>query len=110
MDFKDILQDLLNSRDMKPADLCRETGIPTSLMSNYLKGTKSPGTDNSIKIATVFNISLDELAGRKKEKPIPEDELSQVKKELIALVSTLTDEQVARVYDLIQTALLLGEK
>ena len=74
MEFKDILLNLLAAHDMKPADLCRETGIPTSLMSNYLKGTKSPGSSNSIKIASVFGISLDELAGRQKEKALSKAE------------------------------------
>ena len=66
MEFKDKLQALLDDRDIKSADLCRDTGIPSSLMSNYLNGKKSPGMDNSMKIAEYFHITLDELAGREK--------------------------------------------
>jgi len=54
--------DLLNAHDMKQADLCRETGIKSSLMSNYIKGKASPKLSNAILIANAFKLSLDEFA------------------------------------------------
>lgn len=65
MGFNENLKLLLLEKSMKQADLCRMTGIQTSLMSEYINGRKSPTTGNAILIADVLNISLDNLAGRK---------------------------------------------
>ena len=53
-----------------------------------LSGTKSPGMDNSIKIAEYFNISLDELSGRE-EKPTMSAEYDLIK-----------DSRVCSLYDI----------
>lgn len=63
-DFKSILARLLEDKDLTQADLCRKTGIPTSLMSNYMKGSKSPALSNAILIAEALNVSLDILSGK----------------------------------------------
>ena len=65
MDFKWILRDLMLDKGMSQADLSRLTEIPTSLISNYLKGNKSPALSNAGLIAEALGICLDELAGRK---------------------------------------------
>ena len=61
MGFNENLKLLLLEKNMKQADLCRMTGIQTSLMSEYINGRKSPTTGNAILIADVLNISLDDL-------------------------------------------------
>ena len=48
MGFKENLKLLLLEKSMKQADLCRMTGIQTSLMSEYINGRKSPTTGNAI--------------------------------------------------------------
>ncbi len=63
-DFKTILARLLEEKDLTQADLCRKTGIPTSLMSNYIKGSKSPALSNAILIAEALGVSLDILSGK----------------------------------------------
>ena len=65
--FKIRIADLLQEHGLKQADLCRRTGIPTSLMSNYVSGKTSPALDNAIAIADALDVTLDELVGRKKE-------------------------------------------
>ncbi|HBT64391.1 MAG TPA: XRE family transcriptional regulator [Ruminococcaceae bacterium] len=67
-DFKSILSRLLADKDLTQADLCRKTGIPTSLMSNYIKGSKSPALSNAILIAEALDISLDVLSGKSEYK------------------------------------------
>ena len=42
MDFSNNLKLLLQDRKLKQADLCRMTGIQTSLMSDYLGEKKKP--------------------------------------------------------------------
>ena len=65
MGFNENLKLLLLEKNMKQADLCRMTGIQTSLMSEYINGRKSPTIGNAILIADALNISLDHLVGRK---------------------------------------------
>ena len=64
MGFNENLKLLLIQKHMKQADLCRMTGIQTSLMSEYISGRKSPTIRNAILIADAFDISLDTLVGR----------------------------------------------
>lgn len=61
MSFSENLKILLDKQNLKQADLCRLTGIQTSLMSEYVKGKKSPTIKNAIAIANAFKISLDTL-------------------------------------------------
>lgn len=63
MNFSDNIKTILKTKDLTQADACRLTGIPTSLMSNYIKGTKSPTLTNAIKLSQALGVSLDELAG-----------------------------------------------
>lgn len=79
MSIEETLIRLLQSKGWKQADLSRIAGIPSSLISNYIKGTKSPTLTNSIKLAEAFEISIDELAGIAiKKTPPSEDEDADV--------------------------------
>ena len=64
MDFKAIIKVLMKARGLKQADLCRMTKIPSSLMSDYVGGKKSPALNNALAIADALGVSLDELTGR----------------------------------------------
>lgn len=64
MDFGKNLKCLLIEKHLKQADLCRMTGIQTSLMSEYIGGKKSPTIGNAILMADALDISLDTLVGR----------------------------------------------
>lgn len=64
MEFSQIIKKILEERKLKQTDLCRMTGIPSSLMSAYVSGKKSPAIQNAIAIAEALNVSLDELVGR----------------------------------------------
>lgn len=90
MGFQENLRQLLNDVQLKQADLCRMTGIQTSLMSDYLGGKKSPTIGNAILIADALHISLDTLVGKE---PVsgytksPEDKLTL---ELIQIIQTMS--------------------
>lgn len=71
MNISEILANLLREKNLKQADLSRLTGIPTSLISNYIKGIKSPTLTNSIKLAEALGVSVDELAGIDTKKSTP---------------------------------------
>lgn len=70
MGFNENLRLLLIQKEMKQADLCRMTGIQTSLMSEYISGRKSPTIRNAILIADAFDISLDTLVEGKNRSAI----------------------------------------
>lgn len=78
MDFSEVLLSTLKERGMKQADLCRISGVPRSLISEYISGKKSPTLGNAIAIASALNVTLDYLTG-KTEKII----LSEKEKELV---------------------------
>lgn len=65
VDFQEKLITVLSEHGMTQADLCRASGIPTSLMSNYYKGKSKPTLDNAVAIAQAIGITLDELVGFK---------------------------------------------
>lgn len=64
MKFQEILKKLLKDKNLRQADLCRMTGIQTSLMSDYINGKKSPTIGNAILIADALGVSLDTLVGK----------------------------------------------
>ena len=64
MDFGQILKELLSDRGLTQADLCRITGIQTSLMSEYANGRKSPALSNAFLISRALNVTLDILVGK----------------------------------------------
>lgn len=63
--FKTRIAEILEEQKLKQADLCRMTGIPTSLMSNYVTGKASPSLDNAELIANALGVTLDYLVGHK---------------------------------------------
>lgn len=75
MEFNEALNRALQSRNLKQADLCRMSGIPTSAMSDYCNGKKEPTLTKAIAMADALQISLDELAGREVPKRVIEQRL-----------------------------------
>lgn len=64
MCFKNVLSKLLKERGLKQTDLVNLTGIPSSLISNYIKGVKIPRLKNALKIANALGVSLEELMAK----------------------------------------------
>jgi len=61
MTFSDNLKAVLADRGLKQVDLCKKTGISTSIMCNYILGNSEPGLSNLSAIANALNLSIDEL-------------------------------------------------
>lgn len=74
MNFSEVLKSTLKERGMKQADLCKISGIPRSLMSEYINGKKSPTITNAIAIASALNVTLDYLTGKKEKIILSEKE------------------------------------
>lgn len=59
----EIYARLRDNRGMTDYQVCKETGIPTSAMSGWKSGRFTPKVDKMVKIAKLFNVSMDELLG-----------------------------------------------
>lgn len=102
MDFNENLKLLLKDRNLKQADLCRMTGIQTSLMSDYLGGKKSPTIGNAILIADALNISLDTLVGKDTYSSPKKHQSSKILAELYERASELSEEEQLYLLDMIK--------
>lgn len=59
----EIFANLLLERNLKAADVCRGTGLPSSLFSEWKRGKSTPKADKLKKIADFFGISVEYLMG-----------------------------------------------
>ena len=55
--------------DLKAYELGNLLHVSKSTISSWETGTRSPDINILVKISEIFNISLDELVGKKKEQP-----------------------------------------
>lgn len=102
MSFNDNLKLLLKDKNLKQADLCRMTGIQTSLMSDYLGGKKNPTIGNAILIADALNISLDTLVGKDKYSSPQKQQSSKVLTELYEIAKGLSEEEQLYLLDTVK--------
>ena len=102
MGFNENLKLLLLEKSMKQADLCRMTGIQTSLMYEYINGRKSPTIGNAILIADALNISLDDLVGRKWNTCRDQKKPGEYTDELSETLNKLTEKECIFVMDVIK--------
>ncbi|MBR5865739.1 MAG: helix-turn-helix transcriptional regulator [Alistipes sp.] len=63
VEVKYRLKEALDLREMRPADLCRKTGIPKNTLSNYMKGNTKPKADRVYQIAAALDVSEAWLLG-----------------------------------------------
>lgn len=65
--MKDILVQLLNEQNMRPAQLAQAAGISTSTVDDIVKGKANElniGVDKMLRIANVLGVSVEFLYGR----------------------------------------------
>jgi len=60
----DLINELCVEKGINITSLCKECGIPRSIMTDYKKGRiKSLSLENIIKISDYFGVSIDYLCG-----------------------------------------------
>lgn len=102
MGFNEQLKLLLINKNLKQADLCRMTGIQTSLMSEYISGKKSPTIGNAVLIADALNVSLDTLVGRKERVRYSEPMPNVYENQLNETMDGLTENEYTFMLDVLK--------
>ncbi len=95
MNMYEKIQELCENKGVRVAQLCRETGIPNRTISELKQGrTKTLSTQNLIKIAQYFEISLDYFDDSIDGVDIKKDELFQKRKLLFDMSKKATEDQL----------------
>lgn len=102
MGFHENLRILLKEQALRQADLCRMTGIQTSLMSDYIGGKKSPTIGNAILIADALGISLDALVEKKAGPPVDAQKRTTLYDEVCEAARELTEDEQKFIVDIIK--------
>ena len=96
------LQQGIDTRGIKQADLCSMTGISKSTMSQYFKGLYEPSQVKIDLIARALDVNEAWLMGydvqmeRKQPTPAPEDGLSDSAKKLLDIIRQLDEDTQKR--------------
>ena len=106
--YEKILQ-LCNEKGIKPAGLCKATGIPKSTLSELKQGrTKTLSTQTLSKIAQYFNVSLGYFDENYDPVEETRDELFHKRKLLFDMSKRATEDQLDAFLVMFQT--LIGEE
>lgn len=110
----EIFAQLLEKRGLKAADVCRGTGLPSSLFSEWKRGKSVPKADKMKKIAEFFGVTVSYLMGEdvsnEKEKYYFNEETAEIaqtifeSKELRLLYDAARDaqpEDIQTAYDML---------
>ncbi|MBR1528558.1 MAG: helix-turn-helix transcriptional regulator [Oscillospiraceae bacterium] len=62
------LKDIREARNMSQDDIAKQIGVSQQFISRVERGNKSISLDLAAEIADFLNVSLDEIAGRNKQK------------------------------------------
>lgn len=99
MSFGKRLKELRLSHNMSQAILAKNTGIGQSTIADYEKELNTPGSDNLVKIAEIFDVSLDYLLGltevKERNPGVPIEMLTHFKRPIIN-GKPATDEQLEK--------------
>lgn len=62
------LKDIREARNISQDDIAKQIGVSQQFISRVERGNKSISLDLAAEIADFLNVSLDEIAGRNKQK------------------------------------------
>lgn len=90
--FGDILQDLLQKREMTQKQLAEQLNMAPSTISNYVQYSREPDFETLRQLADFFDVSIDYLLDHRTKKANDRSE-----DELLAAFRSMTPEQ-QRIY------------
>lgn len=93
MDFATRLMDLISQKGINKLQLSKDIGVSSSLISAWVKGGKTPSTENIIALADYFGVTTDYLLCRSEVRPAaPAPELGKREKRLLTAFRELDQE------------------
>lgn len=76
MEFTDVIIELMKQHGLTQKELSKKINVTEASMSRYVKGDRIPRIDVLVKLADVFNISIEYLQGLKEVNEF--DEIKQI--------------------------------
>lgn len=101
--FADRLREARNAKGLSQRDVARSLYVSPQAVGKWERNEATPGPDAIAKLAELLCVSTDWLLDTKS----PAEDLSEAKRALIDLIDSLSDEQVARLYEIAKAALAL---
>ena len=92
MKFSERLKDLRKQAGLTQVEVAEKLGISQPAYASWERGVKKPTQENLVKIAKIFNVSLDSLLDNEVEQ---EDELANVEVLFRMTSDNLTEEEKA---------------
>ena len=103
MSFGDVLRTLREERGISQKMLAIRVDITQSSISDWEADRKMPPVKTILKIADIFDVSLDRLFDRPIKKEIqPTADGDELDKELVTLLQELPPQDIQRVVDFVQ--------
>lgn len=94
MDFATRLMDLISQKGINKLQLSKDIGVSSSLISAWVKGGKTPSTENIIALADYFGVTTDFLLCRSEVRPSqPAPKLSPHEQRLLEAFHTLEEDE-----------------
>ena len=106
MDFSERLKELRIKNDMQQNQLSELVNLKPSAISKYENGSTQPSIDMLIKLADIFNVSLDYIVGKSSiPNPYTTDNVSPKEFDLVVRFRRLSAENKIRIDERISTML-----
>lgn len=88
MKFTDIIVELMKQEGLSQKELAEKINVTEASMSRYIKGERIPRIDVLVKLANVFNVSIEYLQGLKEV-----DDFNEIKRIVARNSKKMTDQQ-----------------
>lgn len=88
MKFTDIIIELMKQEGLSQKELAEKINVTEASMSRYIKGERIPRIDVLVKLANVFNVSIEYLQGLKEV-----DDFNEIKRIVARNSKNMTDAQ-----------------
>lgn len=104
MDFSTRLKELRTDNDMLQSNLAEKLNLKSSAISKYEKGLTQPSIETIIKLAEIFNVTVDYLVGASDIKnPYDVIRITSSEADLVDNFRKLTHENKIRIDERIKT-------
>ena len=92
MHYRERLKEWITDHDLKQKAIAADLGISPSVISNYMTGRTQMPIEMLVKMAQLFGVSVDYLAGVT-DNPAPPEQLSKTERQLIEWFRALNQQQ-----------------